>query len=75
MASQQDAQLFAALVRVAELRLGDFKVQELANTAWAFATANTLKAGQQDSQLFADLAWVAELCLDNFKVQGLVNTA
>ena len=43
-ASQQDAQLFAALARVAELCLGDFKVQDLANTAWAFATAS-----QQDA--------------------------
>ena len=32
-ASQQDAQLFAALARVAELCLGNFKVQDLANTA------------------------------------------
>ena len=32
-ASQQDAQLFAALARVAELRLVDFKVQDLASTA------------------------------------------
>ena len=32
-ASQQDAQLFAALARVAELRLGDVKVRDLANTA------------------------------------------
>ena len=40
MGSQQDAQLFAALARVAELRLGDFNVQELANTVLAFATAS-----------------------------------
>ena len=39
-ASQQDAQLFAALARVSELRLGDFDVRYLANTAWAFATAS-----------------------------------
>ena len=38
-ASQQDAQLLAALARAAELRLGDFKAQDIANTAWAFATA------------------------------------
>ena len=43
-ASQQDAQLFAALARAAELRLGDFNVQHLAKTAWAFATAS-----QQDA--------------------------
>ena len=39
-ASQPDAELFAAFVRTAERRLGDFNVQNLANTAWAFATAN-----------------------------------
>ena len=54
----------------AELRLGDFKVQDLANTAWAFATAS-----QQDAQLFAALARVAELRLGDFKVQELANTA
>ena len=48
----------------AELRLGDFKVQGLANTAWAFATAS-----QQDAQLFAALARVAELRLGDFEVQ------
>ena len=31
--------LFAAVAEVAEPRLGDFKPQELANTAWAFAKA------------------------------------
>ena len=69
-ASQQDAQQFAALARVAEQRLGDFKLQHLANTAWAFATAS-----QQDAQLFAAFARATELCLDNFKVQELANTA
>ena len=67
---QSDVKLFAALARVAELFLGDFKVQELANTAWAFATAS-----QQDAQLFAALARAAELRLGNFNVQGLANTA
>ena len=31
--------LFAALARAAQLRLGEFNAQDLANTAWAFATA------------------------------------
>ena len=62
--------LFAALARVAELRLGDFKEQGLANTAWAFATAS-----QQDAQLFAALARVAELRLGDFKLQCLANIA
>ena len=43
-ASQQDAQLFAALARAVELCPDDFDVQHLANTAWAFATAS-----QQDA--------------------------
>ena len=75
MASQSDAQLFAALARAAEWRLGDFNVQDLANTAWAFATASQL-----DAQLFAVLAReagerclgdfkAAERCLGDFKVQ------
>ena len=62
--------LFAVLARAAELRFGDFKVQDLANTAWAFATAS-----QQDAQLFAALARAAELRLGDFKVQELANTA
>ena len=52
------------------MRLGDFNVQDLANTTWAFATAS-----QQDTQLFATLAMVAELRLGNFNVQNLANTA
>ena len=53
MASQLDAQLFAALERAAVRRLGDFKGQGLANTAWAFVTAS-----QSDAQLFVTLARV-----------------
>ena len=41
---QQDTQLFGAWARVAELCLGDFNEQKLANTAWAFSTAS-----QQDA--------------------------
>ena len=54
-ANQPDAQLFVALARTAEWRLGDFNVQNLTNTTWAFATAN-----QPDAQLFAALARTAE---------------
>ena len=57
------------MARVAELRLGDFSVQELANTAWAFATAN-----QSGAQLFAALARTAALRLGHFNVQNLTNT-
>ena len=70
MASQSDAQLFAALTRGAELHLGDFNVQGLANTAWAFATAS-----QFDAQVFTALARAAELRLGDSKVQYLANTA
>ena len=48
---QQDEQLFKALARMAERHLDKFKLQELANTAWAFA-----KVGQQDEQLFKAVA-------------------
>ena len=34
-AGQSDVLLLRALVRAAELRVGEFKPQELANTAWA----------------------------------------
>ena len=67
---QQDEQLFKALAMVAELRLDRFSAQELANTAWAFATV-----GQQDEQLFKALAKMAEWRLDNFNVQELANMA
>ena len=62
-AAQSDAELFGALARAAELCLGDFKGQELANTAWVFATGS-----QQDAQLFAALARAAEPRLGDFTV-------
>ena len=49
------------MARAAELRLSDFNVQVLANTAWAFAMAS-----QQDTQLFAALARAAELRMGDF---------
>ena len=58
------------LARAAERRLGNFNVQNLANTAWAFATAN-----QPDAQLFAASARTAERRLGDFNVQELANTA
>ena len=61
---------YRSLARTAEWRLGDFNVQDLANTAWAFATAN-----QPDTQLFAALARTAEWHLGDFNMQGLANTA
>ena len=68
--SQSDAQLFAVLARTAELRLLDFNVQEVANTAWAFATAS-----QSDAQLFAVLARAGEQRSVDFSMQELSNTA
>ena len=67
---QQDEQLFKAVAKMAEQRLDQFNVQDLTNTAWAFA-----KVGQQDEQLFKALAKMAEQRLDQFKTQGLANTA
>ena len=47
--------LFAALARVAQRCVGEFKAQGLANTAWAFATVD-----QSDALLFTALARAAE---------------
>ena len=47
--------LFAPLATAVRRRMGGFIPQELANTAWAFATA-----GQNDASLFAALAKAAE---------------
>ena len=44
--------------------------QEIANTAWAFATAS-----QSDAQLFAVLARAAEQRSVDFSMQELANTA
>ena len=65
MASQSDAQLFTTLARAAELNLGDFNMQDLANIAWGFATAS-----HSDAQLFAVLAWAAEQRLGDFHYFG-----
>ena len=56
-----DAQLFTALAREAERRVGNFNAQDLANTAWAFATA-----GHSDASLFKALARAAERHMGNF---------
>ena len=54
----------------AKLCVGDFDAQELANTAWAFATAS-----QSDALVFAVLAKAAKLCVGDFDAQELANTA
>ena len=48
---QSDEKLFTALARAAERWMSEFNAQDLANTAWAFATENLL-----DKKLFAVLA-------------------
>ena len=62
--------LFAELAKAAERRLSEFKPQELANTAWAFATAD-----HSDEKLFATLACAAKRRVREFNVQDLANTA
>ena len=47
-----------------------FNSQQLANTAWAFATMNRL-----DEKLFAALARAAEQRVNEFNAQNLANTA
>ena len=47
-----------------------FNAQELANTAWAFATL-----GQLDTLLFVALARAAEPRTHKFNAQALANTA
>ena len=57
----RDEKLFAALAIAAERRLGEFKPQEVASTAWAFATVN-----YRDEKLFAALATAAERRLGDY---------
>ena len=66
----KDEQLFKAVAKMAEQRLDQFNVQNLANTAWAFATV-----GQRDSQLFEEVAKMAAWRLDLFNAQDLASTA
>ena len=53
--SLSDEKLFSALARGAERRLREFNAQELANTAWAFATMS-----QVDGRLITMLPFAAE---------------
>ena len=46
--------------------MGDFKPQELANTAWGFATA-----GRKDTSLFAALATAAQRRMGDFHLKNL----
>ena len=49
--------------------MGAFNVQDLANTAWAFATA-----GQADAVLLLAVARVTEQRLGKFDAQSIANT-
>ena len=66
--SQQSVQFLKArafrVARMAERHVDKFNVQNLANTAWAFATV-----GQKNEQLFKVLAKMAERRLDEFNAQ------
>ena len=67
---QSVGKLFEVLARGTERRVREFKVQELSNTAWAFA-----KIEQSDESLFKALARAAEPWVSEFNAQGLGNTA
>ena len=50
--------------------IGDTQMQNLANTAWAFAAA-----GESDALLFTSLVGAAERRMGDFNPQNLANTA
>ena len=58
------------MARAAELRLSGFKIQALANTAWAFAMA-----AQSDAELLKALTRAAGCHVGDFYAQDLANTA
>ena len=62
--------LFAALARAAERRLSEFRTQNIASTAWAFATMK-----EPHEKLFAALARAAERGLSEFNGQDIANIA
>ena len=68
--NQLDERLFAALVRASCWRVSEFNAQNLANTAWAFATVN-----RPDDKLFIALARAAAQRGSEFNAQELANTA
>ncbi len=62
--------LFEPLARAAEWQMCEFKLQQLANTAWAFATVSL-----SDEKLLTALARVALRRMSKFNAQDLANTA
>ena len=67
---QLDKQLFLALARVTEWRVGDFKPQEFANTACAF-----VQAEESDELLFKVLERVAKQRISDFNTKDIAITA
>ena len=85
-ASQRDAPLFAVLARAAERRMGDFSLQDVANSAWASAMRISshglaymawafATASQRNAPLFAALARAAERRMGDFSLQDVANSA
>ena len=62
--------MFAALARAARWRVSELNAQNLANTAWAFATVD-----QSDEKLFGLFARAAERRVSQFNAQELANMA
>ena len=60
----------AALASAVEQRLTDFNAQNVANTAWAFATVNL-----RDEKLFAALTIAWERRLGEVDAQAVANAA
>ena len=57
------------MARAGEQWLSEFNAQNVANSAWALATAN-----HQDEELFAALARAADRRLSDFNAQGVANS-
>eukprot|EP00747_Dinoflagellata_sp_TGD_P196517 gnl/TRDRNA2_/TRDRNA2_66709_c0_seq1.p1 gnl/TRDRNA2_/TRDRNA2_66709_c0~~gnl/TRDRNA2_/TRDRNA2_66709_c0_seq1.p1 ORF type:complete len:194 (+),score=36.21 gnl/TRDRNA2_/TRDRNA2_66709_c0_seq1:3-584(+) len=68
--TQLDVLLYKALAQATAQRMGEFKSQNLADTAHAFATAS-----QGDAAIFSAVATAVVLRVRDFNVQGLVNSA
>eukprot|EP00747_Dinoflagellata_sp_TGD_P136078 gnl/TRDRNA2_/TRDRNA2_175518_c0_seq8.p1 gnl/TRDRNA2_/TRDRNA2_175518_c0~~gnl/TRDRNA2_/TRDRNA2_175518_c0_seq8.p1 ORF type:complete len:188 (+),score=26.46 gnl/TRDRNA2_/TRDRNA2_175518_c0_seq8:238-801(+) len=68
-AGQSDELLFMVLAKTAQRYVAEFSVSNLANGAWAFATA------AQSDVLFQDLAQAIDRRVTEFKTQELSNAA
>ena len=67
---QPDEKLFKVLARATERRVTECNAQELANSAWAFATVKQL-----NEQTFTTSARAAEQRLGEFNAQQLACSA